>query len=83
MDKEMEKMRQVQKELWDVVNNHIGPEDRSNLLMLSGSMIKIAIELYTVILEDDDIEGVLEVVANDLPQIRAKMSEKIGERVLH
>jgi|MDSV01.1.fsa_nt_gb hypothetical protein len=83
MDDDLTTLATIQHDLWDVVNKHLGPEDRSKLLALSGSMMKTAVELYTVILDDNDIEGVLEVVAEDIPKIREKMQEKIGERVLH
>ena len=47
-------------------------------------MLKTALELYTVILSDDEIENLLDhVVRNAIPQNRAKMTEKLGERTLH
>ena len=46
-------------------------------------MMKTALELYTVVLSDEEIEHLLDhVVKNALPQNRAKMSEKMGGRVL-
>jgi len=41
-------------------------------------------ELYTVILSDEEIENLLDhIVKTALPENRAKMSQKIGERTLH
>ena len=77
------KLKEINHELWDVVNKHVGPEDRGVLLALSGSMIKIAIELYTVILEDNDIQSVLQTVAEDITKMRENMQQNIGERTLH
>ena len=77
------KIREINNHLWDVVNSHIGPEDKSVVFALSGCMIKTALELYTVILEDEDIIGVLDKVCEDIPKLRANMREQIGERTLH
>ena len=76
-------IQKIQKELWDIVNQHVGPEDQKVIFEVSGSMIAIAIELYTVVLTDEDIESLLEVVVKDIPRIRKKMGEQIGKRILH
>ena len=78
-----EDFQKIQNELWDVVNKHVGPEDQEVILALSGSMMAIAIELYTVVLADEDIENLLEVVVKDIPRIRKLMTKKMGERTLH
>jgi len=78
-----EDFQKIQNGLWDVVNQHIGPEDQEVILALSGSMMAIAIELYTVVLSDEDIEDLLEVVVKDIPIIRELMTKKMGKRVLH
>ena len=80
---EDEDFQKIQNELWDVVNQHVGPEDQEVILALSGSMMAIAIELYTVVLTDEDIESLLEAVAKDIPLIRKKMGNQIGKRILH
>ena len=74
---------QIQKELWDVVNSHIEPQEVQKVFALSGSMMKIAVQLYTVVLEDEEIENILSVVKSDIPTIRKTMTEKMGKRVLH
>jgi hypothetical protein len=74
---------QIQKELWDVVNSHIEPQEVQKVFALSGSMMKIAVQLYTVVLEDEEIENLLSVVKSDIPTIRKTMTEKMGKRVLH
>ncbi len=74
---------QIQKELWDVVNSHIEPQEVQKVFALSGSMMKIAVQLYTVVLEDEEIETMLSVVKSDIPTIRKTMAEKMGKRVLH
>ena len=74
---------QIQKELWDVVNSHIEPQEVQKVFALSGSMMKIAVQLYTVVLEDEEIETMLSVIKSDIPTIRKTMTEKMGKRVLH
>jgi hypothetical protein len=74
---------QIQKELWDIVNSHIEPQEVQKVFALSGSMMKIAVQLYTVVLEDEEIENILSVVKSDIPTIRKTMTEKMGKRVLH
>ncbi len=73
----------IQKELWDVVNSHITPDNADVLLALSGSMLNIAIELYTVVLKDEDIENLLDVVASDIPKMRTKIRKRLDKRMLH
>ena len=63
--------------------DHVQHSYQSILFALSGSMMKIAIQMYTVVLKDEDIEGVLEIVAGDIPKMREQMSSQIGERTLH
>jgi len=74
----------IQKELWDVVNLHITPEEHGDMLLaLSGSMLNIAIELYTVVLKDEDIENLLDVVARGIPKLRTKIHKRLSKRMLH
>ena len=53
------------------------------LLAVSGSMLNIAIELYTVVLKDEDIENLLDVVVGDIPKMRTKIRKRLGKRMLH
>ena len=78
-----DQLKLMNKELWAIVNKHVGPTDQSILFALSGSMMKIAIQMYTVVLKDEDIEGGLDIVAGDIPKMREQMSSQIGERTLH
>ncbi|SVA19731.1 uncharacterized protein METZ01_LOCUS72585 [marine metagenome] len=81
---EDEELQIISQQLWDIVNEHVGPTDKTQLLATSGMMLKTALELYTVVLSDEEIENLLDhVVRNAIPKNRAKMSEKLGERVLH
>jgi hypothetical protein len=84
MPVEDKELQEISQKLWDIVNDHVGPQDPSQLLATSGMMMKVAMELYTVILSDEEIENLLDhIVKTALPENRAKMSQKIGERTLH
>ena len=73
----------IQNELWNVVNQYVGPEDTEVIFALSGSMMGIAIELYSILLTDEDIEDILEEVVKDIPKIRKKMIKSLGKKVVH
>ena len=77
------KLRKIHQQLWDIVNEHLGPEDPNAVMMLSGAMLKVCLELYTVVLQDQDIENLLDVTKVDLPRIRANLAGMIGDRVVH
>ena len=79
-----EELQEISRKLWDVVHEHVGPTDSTDLLATSGMMMKTALELYTVVLSDEEIENLLDhVVRNAIPHNRARMAEKLGERTLH
>ena len=77
------KMHQIHKELYDIVNAHIGPEDPKDVFILSGVMLKVALELYTTVLQDEDIENLLQVASNDISSLRNKFEDKLGPRTIH
>ena len=80
-DKELQVISQ---KLWDIVNEHVGPADKTELLATSGMMMKTALELYSVVLSDEEIENLLDhIVKSSLPKTRETMTEKLGERPLH
>ena len=77
------KLKEMQMDLWDLANKYIGPEDRGAVLALCGNMMSVCMQLYTVVLQDEDIEEVLETVSEDIPLLRAKMETELGERSIH
>lgn len=83
MSSEDLKFREMQSDLWDLANKYIGPEDRTAVLALCGNMMSVCMQLYTVILQDEEIETVLDTVSEDIPLLRAKMESNLGERVIH
>tara|TARA_B100000029_G_scaffold308146_1_gene300811 strand:- start:3675 stop:3929 length:255 start_codon:yes stop_codon:yes gene_type:complete len=76
-------LREVHNEVYRIAQERIGPDDPTKVLAVSGVLMKIAIELYTVVLDDDSIVGLLERISEDVPRIRETMEKSLGERVLH
>ena len=74
---------EMQSDLWDLANKYIGAEDRTAVLALCGNMMSVCMQLYTVVLQDEDIESVLNTVSKDIPLLRAKMESNLSERTLH
>ena len=84
MDKDhIELLREVHNEVYKIAQEKIGHDDPTKVLAVSGVLMKIAIELYTVVLDDDSIVGLLDRISEDVPRIRESMEKSIGERVLH
>ena len=77
------KFSEMQSDLWDLANKYIGAEDRTAVLALCGNMMSVCMQLYTVVLQDEDIESVLNTVSEDIPLLRAKMESNLSERTLH
>ena len=76
-------LREVHNEVYRIAQERIGPDDPTKVLAVSGVLMKIAIELYTVVLDDDSIVGLLERISEDVPRIRETMEKSLGERVIH
>ena len=77
------KFSEMQSDLWDLANKYLGAEERTAVLALCGNMMSVCMQLYTVVLQDEDIESVLNTVSEDIPLLRAKMESNLGERVIH
>ena len=79
----IELLREVHNQVYKIAQERIGPDDPTKVLAVSGVLMKIAIELYTVVLDDDSIQALLERISEDVPKIRESMEKSIGERVIH
>ena len=76
-------LREVHNEVYRIAQERIGPDDPTKVLAVSGVLMKIAIELYTVVLDDDSIVELLDRISEDVPRIRETMEKSLGERVIH
>lgn len=82
---EEEKLIELQKDLYTVIEKYIKPDDNmQSLLLTSGVLLKTAIQLYTVGLVDDrEVERVLDYAKESIQPLRETTTEMIGERTLH
>ena len=78
-----EEMREFQQELWDLFTQRIGPDADGHLLMVAGTMIESAIELYTCILSDEDITRLFHEIITTIPDCREKMAARLGTLTIH
>ena len=82
---EDDKLMELQKDLYTVIEKYILPDDdMQSLLLTSGVLLKTAIQLYTVGLVDDrEVEKILEFAKESIQPLRETTTEMIGERTLH
>ncbi len=82
---EDDKLIELQKDLYTVIEKYILPDDdMQSLLLTSGVLLKTAIQLYTVGLVDDrEVEKILEFAKESIQPLRETTTEMIGERTLH
>ena len=79
----IELLREVHNEVYKIAQEKIGHDDPTKVLAVSGVLMKIAIELYTVVLADASIQALLARISEDVPKIRESMEKSLGERVIH
>ena len=84
MNNEEEKLKEFTEELAQflipVMNKYQDP------MIIAACMLRMSMGLYTSILSDDEINNLLDVVAESLPEIRSKaaeVSEDWSERTIH
>ena len=74
---------EFQNELWKLTQKYVESEDSTSVLVMSGLMLKVAMQLYSVVLTDEAIIDLLDYVKTNIPETSEKMKELIGERTLH
>ena len=78
-----DKLAAIQAELYKIAEANVQPDDSAGLLATSAMMLKTALELYTVVLDDEAIMKVLEIAVNDLPKERGRMCNQMGQVTIH
>ena len=74
---------EFQNELWKLTQKYVESENSTSVLVTSGMMLKVAMQLYSVVLTDEAIIDLLDHVKTNIPETSEKMKELIGERTLH
>lgn len=81
---EEKKLEDINRTIWKTVDSILAGDPEVDELYATGAvLLQTAIELYTVALEDEAIEKILNITVDDIPELRERMKKRLGERVLH
>ena len=81
---EEKKLEDINRTIWKTVDSILAGDQEVDELYATGAvLLQTAIELYTVALEDEAIEKILNITVDDIPELRERMKKRLGERVLH
>ena len=65
--------------IYKLINPHIKPNNPHSLLMTSGTLLAIAIQLYTAMYKkDEDIVMILDGVKDSLPKLRDSIQKQLN-----
>lgn len=79
-----EKMIEINRAIWGTVDHMFkGETDESQLYATCAVLLQTAIELYTICLTDENIERILNETKDNLPELRERMKQRLGDRILH
>tara|TARA_R100000306_G_C4289596_1_gene99353 strand:- start:184 stop:459 length:276 start_codon:yes stop_codon:yes gene_type:complete len=71
-------------DIYKLISPYIKPNDPDSLLMTSGTLLAISIQLYTAMYKDDDpIEKILENAKESLPKLRESIHDQLHVKTLH
>jgi|TARA_R110000824_G_scaffold24491_1_gene86190 hypothetical protein len=71
-------------EIYKLITPYVKPDDPNSLLMTSGTLLAIAIQLYTAMYKDDEtIAEILENAKESLPKLRDSIHKELHTLTLH
>ena len=71
-------------DIYKLISPHIKPNDPDSLMMTSGTLLAISIQLYTALYKDDDpIEKILENAKESLPKLRESIENNLKVPTVH
>jgi hypothetical protein len=79
---EEETLRNFQKELWELAEKYIDPENKESVFMCGGAMLHAALQIYTVALDNETITLLIQEALRTLQPLREDLEKKI-KRTLH
>jgi hypothetical protein len=77
----LESMQSLQREVYELVQKQVKSDDITTAYMCAGILMKTAIELYTIGMDDENIENLFDTVKESIPDIRSKLA--LEKPVLH
>ena len=91
MTKEKESVFDLDKEqivlyndIYKLINPYIKPDDPDSLMMTSGTLLAVSIQLYTAMYKNDkDIQIILENAKESLPKLRESIHEQLHTTTFH
>ena len=91
MKKEKESVFDLNKEqivlyndIYKLITPYVKPNDPDSLLMTSGTLLAIAIQLYTAMYKDDNpIHAILENAKESLPKLRDSIHQQFHATTFH
>ena len=91
MKKEKESVLDLDKEqivlyndIYKLITPYVKPDDPNSLLMTSGTLLAIAIQLYTAMYKDDNpIHAILENAKESLPKLRDSVHKQFHTITFH
>jgi hypothetical protein len=71
-------------EIYKLITPYVKPDDPNSLLMTSGTLLAIAIQLYTAMYKDDEtIAEILENAKESLPKLRDSIHKELHTLTLY
>ncbi len=78
-EKELE-MYELQKKLWDILTPYT--ETSKDVMMSTAILMKTAIQMYTVVMTDEDIQRMLSgYICDSIPEMRAAFERQLHTQV--
>lgn len=74
---DLKRSNMIEAMIWGEVETYTS--SHKDVVITSAILIKIALSLYTVILEDDkDVEKITQAAIDSIPQLRARMQRELN-----
>ena len=71
-------------DVYKLITPYIKPDNPNSLLMTSGTLLAIAVQLYTALYKNDEtIEMILENAKESLPKLRNSIHKELNTLTLH
>ena len=71
-------------DVYKLITPYIQPDNPDSLLMTSGTLLAIAVQLYTALYKNDEtIEMILENAKDSLPKLRNSIHKELNTLTLH
>ena len=75
-------MDELNHKIWNLLETYTSNKD--DLLMSAAVLMKSAVQLYTVVMNDEDIAAILShEIVESIPTLRAKLEDGLYKRTIH